>query len=167
VRVIKSDADEVMLMIRDITERKQAELKLEKRDRYLTALVEIQQLLLSTKVDQAFYEFILPIIGEMSGADRTYVFEHERDSQQQIRVNYTHEWCAPGVTPHIDNPALQNLDYERELSWFWAKFQTLGIVNGPVSQIPSPEREHLAAQGIQSLLDVPIVANGELFGIIG
>jgi len=167
VRVIKSDADEVMLMIRDITERKQAELKLEKRDRYLTALVEIQQLLLSTKVDQAFYEFILPIIGEMSGADRTYVFEHERDSQQQIRVNYTHEWCAPGVTPHIDNPALQNLDYERELSWFWAKFQTLGIVNGPVSQIPSPEREHLAAQGIQSLLEVPIVANGELFGIIG
>lgn len=167
VRVVKSDADEALLIIRDITERKQAELKLEKRDRYLTALVDIQQLLLSTKVDQALYDFILPVLGEIAGADRAYVFEQVNDNTDDAWVRQTVEWCRADVPPQRDNPHLQNLHCQRDLPWLYEQFQTVGWVNGPVSQMPLRERQPLIEQGVCSVLEVPLIANGEMFGFIG
>ncbi|WP_204140816.1 PAS domain S-box protein [Halomicronema sp. CCY15110] len=167
VRVAKIDTDEAMLIIRDITEQKQAEFKLGKRDRYMTALVEIQQLLLSTKVDQALYDFILPVLAEISGADRAYVFEQVQDDANDIWVSQTVEWCQPGVTPQHENPHLQNLHCQRDLPWLYEQFRTVGIVNCPVSQIPLPERQPLIEQGVCSILEVPLIANGEMFGFIG
>ncbi|WP_052288333.1 PAS domain S-box protein [Leptolyngbya iicbica] len=167
VRVVKVDTDEAMLIIRDITEQKQAELKLAKRDRYMTALVEIQQLLLSTPVNQALYDFILPVLAEMSGADRAYVFEQVRDEAHDCWVSQTVEWCQPGVASQQNNPRLQNLHCQRDLPWLYEQFRTVGVVNCPVSQIPWPERQYLVDQGIRSILEVPLIANGEMFGFIG
>jgi len=167
VRVVKIDTDEAMLIIRDITEQKQAELQLEKRDRYMTALVEIQQLLLSTKVDQALRDSILPVLAELSGADRAYIFEQVQGADNDCWVRQTVEWCQPGVPSQQKNPHLQNLHCQHDLPWLYEQFRTVGIVNCPVSQIPLPERQLLIEQGVCSILEVPLIANGEMFGFIG
>jgi len=43
-------------------------------------------------------------VGRFSGADRVYVFLFGADG---TTMNNTHEWCAEGVSPQIDN--LKNL----------------------------------------------------------
>lgn len=78
--------------LKDITERHLGEEALCKRQRYLAALVEVQQRLLAFKEDcdneslhPNPYTEILRILGQVSGASRVYVFEtHNPDSLPSI-----------------------------------------------------------------------------------
>lgn len=44
--------------------------------------------------------FALKTIGEFSKSDRAYIFIFSENSEKMVN---THEWCAPGITPQIDN----------------------------------------------------------------
>lgn len=167
VRVIKSDWDEVLLMIRDVTERKRTEVKLAKRDRYLTILVEIQLLLLATEIDQTLYNRILELLATVSEADRIYIFENHTDVAGNLLVSQKAEWCAPGIEPQIDNPDLQNLRFEEDLPTLFGAYSGGSLVNGPITEIPDPEHTHLKAQGICSILEVPLLTGSNFFGFIG
>ncbi|MCK4516844.1 MAG: GAF domain-containing protein, partial [Spirochaetaceae bacterium] len=103
--------------------------------------------------------------GRLSGADRVYVFQF-RDGGSAM--DNTHEWCAAGVTPQIDN--LQNIP-SSTFPWWMAKLragETINVVN--VSAMPEAaraERDLLESQEIKSLLVLPLNIRGELTGFIG
>ncbi|MBW4553668.1 MAG: PAS domain S-box protein [Aphanocapsa sp. GSE-SYN-MK-11-07L] len=155
---------------RDISDRKATEIALLKRERYLAALVEIQRQLLSfdgAGYPESLYEQVLEPLGQAAIASRTYVFENSQDASGKLLLSQRAEWCAEGITPEIDNPALQNLSYE---TWFprWADILAQGgIVSGAVSEFPLSEQQILRPQGIFSVLILPIFVDGEFFGFIG
>ena len=136
-----------------------------------TRLTEIQALVVQLihrllavgqgDVDDAITD-CLAQLGRFSSRDRAYVFVCEG-----AFTSNTHEWCAPGIAPMIDQ--LQNLPH----SEYGALLDPLRA--NKVMLIPdigdflpgSPEHDLLAAQQIRSLLMVPMVDDSGLFGLVG
>ncbi|MCT7962179.1 PAS domain S-box protein [Laspinema sp. D1] len=161
------EPDYFIAAVEDITDRKKAEAEKEKRDRYLTALVEIQHQLLNSSVDTDLYELILSILGPVSGASRLYIFENSHDSQSGLVTSQKAEWCAEGIESQQNNPNLQNCPYEE---FFTRLPNTLGkgeIIEGIVSNFADSERLVLEPQGIEAILLLPLMVNGDFFGFIG
>ena len=162
----KGRVREVLSVARDVTERKEAENVLRHRaelERVLSRLSSsfVQSGDLGGKIEDA-----LTSIGAFIGADRAYLFQVHDDEQT---ADNTYEWCAPGIEPQIEN--LKGVDVGKELPWFWdlmLKGETFHIPN--IDALPDDarlEKKHFTAQGIQSLVVVPILGNQRLMGFLG
>ncbi len=151
----------------NISDRKQAEIILAKRDRYLAILVEIQNLLLASTTDQTYYTEILRQLGLASGASRVYLFENHWDAANNLLMSQRAEWCAKGITPEINNPILQNLAYQDSFPRWAAVLSRGEIINGSVAEFPESERQLLEPMGVLSVLILPLMVGGRFFGFIG
>ena len=104
-------------------------------------------------------------VGSFAEADRSYVFQVSADG---LFIGNTYEWCAQGIAPQIDR--LQDIPFD-DAMLFCRTIKRFAIVDYPsVGQLPAEaavDRELLAAQSIQSVLAVPMVANDRLLGFIG
>ncbi|MEZ4383760.1 MAG: GAF domain-containing sensor histidine kinase [Nannocystaceae bacterium] len=139
-----------------------------RRERYLEAVVEMQSRLLSTPSDQlgAFNHALAPL-GEAAGASRVYLFENHSGADGTRQTSQRAEWCAPGVTPEIDNPDLQGLSYDDFLPR-WAAVMGAGQrVEKLHTEFDELERELLGPQGILSILVIPLMVDGAFTGFIG
>lgn len=118
----------------------------------------------SYKVDETINK-ALEIVGKYASVDRCYVFLF-RDNQQLM--DNTHEWCAPGIEPQIDN--LIGVP-SKLVPWWMKRLLKHEIIHIPrVSELPpeaNSEKEILEAQDILSLIVVPMLDNEELVGFIG
>lgn len=158
----------------DITERKQAEEALYQREHYLAVLVEVQRQLLAFKDDNqseppnpTLFAEILPLLGQVSGASRVYVFENHNDANGHLLMSQRAEWCTLGTHPEFDNPMLQNVAYA-DFFPRWANVLSQGeIIAGVVAEFPESERIVLELQGVLSILVLPLIVNGQFFGFIG
>jgi PAS domain S-box-containing protein len=151
----------------DVSERRHTRDALERRERYLTALVEMQHRLLAAAQDENPYKDVLNPVGRASGASRVYVFEIHQDETGRKLMSQRAEWCAPGVKPEFDNPELQNLPVEPTFAR-WAGLLSRGDeVAGLVRDFPELERAILEPQGILSLLVLPLHVNNTWAGFIG
>jgi len=148
-------------------ERKQADENLAKRDRYLTALVDVQRQLLTATVNPDTYGRILALLGPVVGADRMYIFENHLDATGQLLTSQQAEWCASGVMTQRDNPQLQNISYDQVMPRWRAILGAGEVIHGPVAELPKAERAILEAQEVCAVLVLPLKADGEFFGFLG
>ncbi|RKH45652.1 PAS domain S-box protein [Corallococcus sp. AB050B] len=153
--------------LNDITERKRTSDALARRERYLTALVDMQQRLLSVSEGGDLYGTALAPLGQASGASRVYVFETHTDAQRALLCSQRAEWCAPGVVAEIDNPMLQGLPMKPDLERWIPLLERGEVVAGRVAAFPSSERALLDPQGVLSLLVLPLRVQGRLVGFVG
>ncbi len=104
-------------------------------------------------------------IGEHTRIDRSYVFLYSADGQYTSNIN---EWCAPGISAEIEN--LQDLP-TCAIPWWINQCNNNEIIYlHQLSDLPAvatAEKEILEAQGILSLLVVPIVHSNRTIGFIG
>ncbi|MBA2575634.1 MAG: EAL domain-containing protein [Euzebyaceae bacterium] len=114
---------------------------------------------------EAGIDAALAELGAFTGVDRAYVFVFE-DSGAILRN--TQEWCAEGIEPQIDG--LQAVP-ATEFPWIFSRLRRREVVRiDRVADLPAgaaAERDHLAAQGIRSLISVPMTAEGRLLGMVG
>lgn len=108
---------------------------------------------------------LFEIIGNYYKAGRTYLFEI--DYEEQTTSN-TYEWVAEGVSAEIDN--LQNVPLEAARP-FLDMFEERGMfyitdLDEDLSE-DSSTYQVLEAQGIHSLLAVPVVNDDEVVGFLG
>jgi PAS domain S-box-containing protein len=157
----------LICVCRDITDRKKSEEALAKRERYLAALVDVQRRLLAG-VDRLLSDAsIIEPLGRAAGASRVYLFENHRDETGRLIANQRVEWCAAGIIPQMPNPDVQTFAYHQVCSR-WEKLLSRGeIVMGLTTHFPKSERQHLEIQDILSILVLPLMVNGEFFGLIG
>ncbi|MBD2022717.1 PAS domain S-box protein, partial [Leptolyngbya sp. FACHB-36] len=140
---------------------------LEKRERFLATLVEVQRQLLASTDEDEMYARILSLLGHASGASRVYVFINHRSASGKLLTSQRAEWCAEGITSEINNPLLQNVDYNTNFPR-WVEVLARGNpISGIVSEFPEPEQAVLASQGILSILVLPLIVHGTFFGSIG
>ena len=135
----------------------------------LTGLLELMTAILRRFAglgDQAIDAGIdeaLASIGHFAGVDRSYMFLVDGEY-----LNNSHEWCAPGITPEIHN--LQQVPWNT-IQWWRPRLESGESIYIPsVADLPemrAAERELLAAQGIQSLIVVPLMGPDEIKGFIG
>ena len=106
----------------------------------------------------------LEAVGTFLEVDRSYVFRYDWHAQT---VSNTNEWVAEGIPPEIDN--LQ----DHPLSWYpdWLEAHLAGrAMHIPdVSELAtgSPTREVLEAQGIRTVLALPVQVGERCQGFVG
>ncbi|MDY6807134.1 MAG: GAF domain-containing protein, partial [Cyanobacteriota bacterium] len=180
---IPSETEDIIYAVaRDITDRKRAEKALAQRERYLTAIVEIQQRLLrvnynETKSAPEIDSEILEPLGRASGASRVFMFENHGqldfppDGRKKgkkkdcLLVSQTAEWCAPGISSTMD--AFFNLPLDRILANAARSLAMGEVVAKTVAQLPQKQREFLELSDVRSLLILPCLVKGEFYGCIG
>src|SRR4030095_12492477 len=153
---------------RNITERKQAEQKLKRKDQMLGALSEATQELIINHDLQKAIPASITILGSKTDVDSIFLYKvHFEEQQQQCLASRTFEWEASG------NPAKVNPIFTNNIS-----FQTLHPMLEVLrqqqkfcaitSQLPEVEfKGRLEKQGIQSVLVMPIFVNQSFWGFIG
>jgi signal transduction histidine kinase len=152
----------------EINERMQVEQALQRRSRYLKALAEVNQYLLSNPGYRETYEGILRLLGLAAGASRVYIFENHPGEGGETLTSQRAEWCAPGIEPQIDNQELQRVQMELSPCRRWTPILKQGkSVTGNINELAPDERNFLNMQQIRSILVLPMHVNGEFFGFLG
>lgn len=151
----------------DITERKQAKQALKKRERYLKALVGVQRRLLASKVDESLYKEVLAILGEACEASRIYVYENFTD-ENGTRYGYEcAQWSSQDhyhLRPHTNG----YFCYERCLGTeLYNQLKQGEFLQIKTSDLPAEIQPFFWEQPIFSFLMIPLMVNGEFFGVIG
>jgi PAS domain S-box-containing protein len=153
---------------RDIRERMLAEAAIRRRDNIMQATTMAAEEFLRSEDWQDHIPEVLAKLGVAADVSRVYIFENHTDENGVLRANQIHEWAAPGITPQIDNPDLQNFSLHETGLAFWEESLSRGsIIAVAVKEFPEGARERLVAQDILSLLTVPIFVESEWWGFMG
>jgi|GEM_PF-2734017 len=170
--VLRQDAASVVThyhgYLQDVTERKQAEAGLQRRDAILAAAQFAGGHFLRGQAWEATVGDVLARVGQSADVSRVYVFENHLGPAGQRLTSQRYEWVAAGVVPQLDNPGLQDVPCDSEGFARWAGCLERGEpVCGLVRDMPAAEREVLEPQGILSVAAMPIRTNGRWWGFIG
>ena len=149
----------------DITERQKEKEQIEHDLKTQSVIVESLQILDQEHDLEQAIEKIMGTLGRHHLADRGYVFEF--DEKEGLAKN-TYEWCANGIAPQ--KQALQRVplrDMHRWLTAFKEKGEVLIQSLPREVDASSAEYQALHAQGIESLMAVPIMDEGRIAGCLG
>ena len=109
---------------------------------------------------------LLESMGRYAAADRAYLFGWT--DEKRLALHMTHEWCAPGVRPTMDE--MQDLRMADMPNWAPRLRRGEAIVsdNWDAERERTPEEFRLFdGQDIHALMVIPILANQTLSGYIG
>jgi len=137
-----------------------------RRERCLTAVAEMEGRLLESGPDDDLYALVLPLLRDAAEASRVYVFENSTRDGILLHSQVA-EVVAAGISPQIDNPALQDMSYDIHAPRWRAALEQGIPMPGLVRDFPALERAYLERQGVLSLLALPLTVEHEFFGFVG
>jgi diguanylate cyclase (GGDEF)-like protein len=150
-----------MEMAFDITKRDRDESSYADNEAMINEGLRIS--LLTTNPDESIRN-LLEYIGKSLNCERIYIFEDDHG----ITFKNTYEWCAPGVTPQIDN--LQDCTYETLEIWLDAFRQNRNIIIKDLEEIKDTDPlmyDYLKPQDINSIVVSPLVYRNSIIGFYG
>lgn len=159
--------DALVVYGRDVTAKHTAEASLRARVAADELVAKISARFVDVSADQIEAAVVesLAELGSFCRADRAWIFQLNADGRQ---IDYTHEWCAPGIPSEIDQ--LKGFPIE-DLPGFadWIGDPSPLLIRSVDSMAPhlADERAVLQAQGIKSLAAQSMFVRGELYGLIG
>jgi len=159
--------DSVLALVCDISERTQIEARLHARVAFEKQIAALSSQFINSgpdDVDRAISEG-LSAIGDLARVDRAYVFLFSEDGAS---MTSTHEWCAPGVEPHMNSASELPVSV---LPWLTDHLRRKEIIHlERVSELPpeaSAERRIFGEQSIRSTLIVPLTGAEGVVGFLG
>jgi PAS domain S-box-containing protein len=163
------DVEGIVLHARDITERTEAEAELRRRDAILEAVrFAAHRFLESHSSWRVHIHEVMARLGLAAAVSRVYIFENFRGADGTQWTSQSHEWVAPGIEPQIDNADLAAMSFEDAGFAHAARLLSSGeVIAGSVSDLPVSERALLEAQGILSIVLVPVFVEGRWWGFVG
>ena len=163
----KSDSQYIIAVGRDITERKRIEEALRYRIEFEGLITDISTRFINLPPEEIEngVNRALQLIGEFAGVDRSYVFLFREGG---ATMDNTHEWRAEGIEPQAQE--LKGIPTDI-FPWSLERIRRSEIVHIPrVADLPpeaGAEKKEFLAEGIQSLIMVPIVQSGTALGFLG
>lgn len=141
--------------------------RLRKLNEYLESSAAVAAQLLKKEKTMEQIPEILQIMGNTSNASRCYWFNAHHDLNGRLLVSLRSEWCADGVDSQLNNSRFQNVLFEKEYPRWAAELTEGRIISGAVAGFPDHERAELKAQGIKSILILPLFVSAKFDGFIG
>ena len=164
---VKIDSNRVIAFCQDITKQKKAEGSLIHQLGFEKMIADISSVFASQpseKLEQSI-NYALAQIGEFFQIDRSYVFQFSDDGKQ---ISNVYEWCSDETAAQMDR--LQNIPLDA-FPWWVEQIKNNKYVNIPdVNNLPSEaeaEKKEFKSQDVQSLLSIPMMKNGIVFGCLG
>jgi diguanylate cyclase (GGDEF)-like protein/PAS domain S-box-containing protein len=153
---------------RDVSKRKSRDQARLSREAVLGALARGARRLFNASDKNRAMEQTLADLGRAVCVDRVYVFEnHCEPDTDRLAASMRYEWVNDGITPQIDNPDMHGMPYESAIPNWLDALQRGEPVHGLVADMAEQERTLLQAQGIISIVVMPIFQGGEFWGMIG
>ena len=147
--------------------RLKSETRLQRQLDFEEILVRVSRNLLNAtreSVDAVIVEG-LKHLGNLVGADRSYIFRFERGKKI---YNNTHEWCAGGIRSYREQQQHRDGDTTK---YFYSRLKQdrVYIVEdvGAMPEEASVEREILLGQACRSIIILPVLLRGQLRGFLG
>ena len=153
---------EIIIVAHNITERKKNEFEIARNLNQQEILTEISVNYNSLDDFESSTNETVRIIGEHTGVSRVYIFENS--SNGQLTSN-TYEWCNKGIDSKKAD--LQDIPYASIPSWKKLLAEEGLIYSETIVDLPDDLRVILEPQGIRSIIVLPLVISGNMFGFIG
>ena len=152
----------------NITEIKNNNLALQKRDLLLQTAAKTSHLLLSEQNTTKAVKDALMLLGKASKQDRVYIFKaHTEPETGKLLISQKYEWVKEGISIQIDNPKLQNISLLDHFPRWYTALNKGDIISGLVKSFPETEKAILEPQNVISILITPIHTNNKFWGFIG
>jgi PAS domain S-box-containing protein len=154
----------ILFFLRDITDYKAVEEKLHNHLAREMLVAEISSgfICLPSSDVESHIEHALQTLGEFTGVDRAFIALFAAGKTDFGRV---YEWNAKGIR---GKPATLKGGDLKAYPWFLNRFERLEMINIPrVADLPPEailEKEIWLAEGIQSVLAIPLIMNKIPFG---
>jgi signal transduction histidine kinase len=139
---------------------------LHRRDIILEAVAFAAEKLLSTPEWEQSIDDVLRQLGAATGVSRVYIVPAGGNETAAGEAS-PHEWTASGVASRADLPASGSYLEALGLGRWETILRAGGIVEGTLGIFPPAEQVTLAAQGVCSVVVVPIFAGSAWWGFIG
>lgn len=166
VRDDKGQVYRIAGIAEDITERKRSKEALKRRERYLKALVGVQRRLLASQVDESLYREVLAILGDACEASRIYVYENAIDENGKVCAQECAEWQMSHACS-LSNGERPVFYYESLGEECYEQLQRGEFLQKTVAELPEEIQPFFTERQIVSFLMIPLIINGEFFGVIG
>ncbi|QYZ80029.1 PAS domain S-box protein [Methanofollis formosanus] len=151
----------------DITEQRRAEEAVLRRDAILEAVGFAADRLLKKRRWNEEVPAILRCLGEATGASRVRLLERGGTAGEEAHPG-CREWTAAGVAPlgerFVDRTGIFSAE---ETPQWYADLAAGRPVAAAAAAFPAEGRRHLAAEGILSLVEIPVLVDGEWWGCLG
>lgn len=135
-------------------------------DKYLEAIIQIQNLLLKKMPLDIKMKEVLKVVGIAAGASRVAIFENKYDSKGKFLMTFQQEWFNAKLITGEDQPMFKVMPYQPNFVR-WANALAAGkIINGFVHKFPNSEQPLLKTLGARNLLLLPINFKGLFWGFV-
>jgi len=155
--------------LREITERKRAEIDRERRGRILEAVAFSAARLLQPGPWQAQADEVVARLGQAAQVARAWIAERQEESDGSARMLYRAAWGTPGAEIQLDDPRLQGGVSFREagLERLASEMRAGRPVVTQVRQLSPAEQAFPLKMGSKAFAAVPIFTNGSWWGFLG
>lgn len=150
-----------MAIVRDITQTRRTSLLLE-------AVASMSTTLLERGIDPSAWGGILQSLGAATNVDRCHLSKvHTVEGCDSLYASQIAAWDSSAASPWMQDPELQNRPFEDSDFSRW--FQELSAgreICGFVRNFPACEQVLLLKRNVRSVMIVPILAAGNLWGFL-
>ncbi|MGF1457794.1 MAG: EAL domain-containing protein [Leptolyngbyaceae cyanobacterium] len=155
--------------IENVSDRIEFQKSLNRREQYLTALVEFQRQLLDFdgKWDSASFVTGLELLASVTGANRAYFYSVEPDNGDRLVMMV--EWADTMTPSTLHEPAVQTFDREGVAADWIAELEAGNCINLVSDEFPPAMKELLDQPAIneKSVLLLPLSIHGQFSGVMG
>ena len=164
-----NDKKYLFSIFRDITERKENERLLEKKDKLLQGIADATKALITSKNEKEGFNQALKILGIAADVDRVYIYQHQSDPEtEEMYFSLIYEWASEGTEAQILNQDFQKISYSRFATLnFFENFSSGKILKYVIKDLPKSYQDVFIDKNIKSIILVPIMIDGTYWGFIG
>lgn len=152
----------------DLTARKRQEAALRRREGILSAVGYAAEAFLRAGRWEDAIADVLGELGAAAEASHAFLCRRLAGPSGEELISLDCDWCAPGVSPLSALLAPQPIDLpERSTSAWRAALERGEVVYGAAGDLSARYASRLAEAGVCSVLVVPVMVDGDWWGLIG
>lgn len=156
-----------MLVLHDITERKEAENTLKRRELVMSSIGIAAEQFLRESAWERNIPSVLEKIGKAADVSRVSVVMNYLDENNVVHSSICYEWASPTVKQQLDNQALQHVPLRKSGLGRWEDWLSQGmVIDGIIKNLPQEEQEFYKDRESLSIAVIPIFVDFRWWGFI-
>lgn len=163
----KNTIPDIMVILHDITIRKETEVALSRRESIMSAISLAAEQFLKESSWEHNVPAVLDTIGRAANVSRVYVVMNYQGPEEVVYSSLCYEWATPKVPPQIKNSLLQHVALRKIGFERWEDYLSRGLpLYGKISEFPPAEQKLLKQLGSLAVAAMPIFVDGQWWGFI-